>query len=310
MQQEGVRPLVTIGVPVYNDIKYVGLALADIQAQTYDNIQIIISDNCSTDGSDEICRRYAAQNPRITYIRQQHNIGPHANFRYLLDGAQGEYFMWAASDDRWDKDFVESLVCALEDAPGASVAFCPYVEIDEEGSVISDIFAFDFSGTSPTQRIIKFHLSSTSRRDAFFYGMFKRSRAVEMRFIKWWWVNKDIAINIAYPPLTYMLAVGDYRFVDSGRPLWFNRIHLNSSPRHSNKFSSRPLVAYILFHLRKINQLYETEKTIIKDYGSMRVGVLVFPTLLIRVLLDCVMAAKGIFVAGARRFRRVFLKAG
>ncbi|KAG5180376.1 nucleotide-diphospho-sugar transferase, partial [Tribonema minus] len=125
--------LVTVGIPVYNDEKYVGAAIEDILAQTYRNLEIVISDNGSTDGSADICQRYAGKDARVRYVRQERNIGPHANFRYLLDHAQGVYFMWAASDDRWDPEFIARLAGSLESRPEATVAFCPYSEIDEQG---------------------------------------------------------------------------------------------------------------------------------------------------------------------------------
>lgn len=140
------KPLVTVGIPVYNDEKYVAAAIEDILAQTYHNLEIVIADNCSTDDSGRICQSYANKDKRVRYVRHGRNIGPHANFMYLLDHAQGSYFMWAASDDRWDSEFIERLVDSLESEPDAVVAFCPYSEIDEQGRLLSGEYRFDFGG--------------------------------------------------------------------------------------------------------------------------------------------------------------------
>lgn len=294
-------PLVTVGIPIYNDEKYVAAAIDDILAQTYRNLEIVISDNCSTDGSAAICRSYVGKDARVRYVRHERNMGPHANFKYLMDHAQGAYFMWAASDDRWDSEFVERLVRSLEREPEAAVAFCPYSEIDEQGELLPGDYRFDFGGASALRRVTKFHLESSGRRDAFFYGLFRRSKATNMKFVKWWWINKTIPMNNAYPPLSYILAVGNYHLVMSDRPLWFNRVHRNSKPRHSADLASRPLFAYAAFHLRKINQLYETEKAVLAGSGSMLTGVLVFPVLVIRLLYDCLMEARRVLVGTGRR---------
>jgi glycosyltransferase involved in cell wall biosynthesis len=296
-------PLVTVGIPVYNDEKYVVAAIDDILAQTYRNLEIVISDNDSTDGSEAICRSYVGKDARVRYVRQERNIGPHANFRYLMDHAQGVYFMWAASDDRWDPEFIERLVRSLERESETAVAFCPYSEIDEQGALLPGDYRFDFGGASALRRVTKFHLEPSGRRDAFFYGLFRHSKAVKMKFIKWWWINKTIPMNNAYPPLSYILATGNYHLVVSDRPLWFNRVHLNSKPRHSADLASRPFFSYLAFHLRKLNQLYETEKAVLKGSGSILTGMLVFPVLAGRCLYDCLMEARRVLLGAIRRVR-------
>lgn len=309
MLGDGKGPLVTVGIPVYNDEKYVAAAIEDILGQTYSNLEIVISDNCSTDGSESICRTYAGKDTRVRYVRQQRNIGPHANFRYLLDHAEGTYFMWAASDDRWEPEFVERLVRSLESDPEAVVAFCPYSEIDEQGAQLPGEYRFDFSGSSPLRRITKFHLETSGRRDAFFYGLFRRSKAVKLKFIKWWWINKNIPMNIAYPPMSYILATGNYHLVPSDRPLWFNRVHLNSKPRHSADFASRLFFSYAAFHLLKINQLYETEKAVLKGSESIFTGLLVFPVLVARYLFDCVMETRRVLWGMSGKLKSLVRKA-
>jgi glycosyltransferase involved in cell wall biosynthesis len=301
--QKNDAPLVTVGIPVYNDERYVEAAIEDILAQTYRNLEIVISDNFSTDDSTEICWRYVSKDARVRYVRQERNLGPHANFRYLIDQAQGRYFMWAASDDRWDPEFIERLVYTLEEEPEAAVAFCPYVEIDEQGGLLPGMHSFDFGGASALTRITKFHLEPSGRRDAFFYGLFRMSTVVKMNFVKWWWINKTIPMNNAYPPLSYILAAGNYRLVPSNKPLWFNRVHSKSAPRHSADLASRPLFAYVAFHLRKFNQLYETEKAVLNGSGSYFICLLVFPVLFARCLWDCVLEAKRIAMGATRRLQ-------
>ena len=94
-----MRPLVTVGMPVYNGEKFIREALDALLAQTYTDFELIISDNASTDGTEASCRGYAGRDSRIRYVRQSENRGLIANFQFLLDEAAGKYFMWAAADD-------------------------------------------------------------------------------------------------------------------------------------------------------------------------------------------------------------------
>ena len=113
-------PLVSIGLPVYNGARKVIAAIEGILAQTYRNFELIISDNCSTDETEKICRNFAAKDKRIKYIRQAENIGALKNFKFVLEQAQGQYFFWAACDDWRSPDFVEVNVAFLE----ANLDYC------------------------------------------------------------------------------------------------------------------------------------------------------------------------------------------
>ena len=115
MMQDIHIPLVTVGIPTYN--RPVGLerTLQCICGQTYANLEIIVSDNCSTDSEVLlIIKKYANQDHRIKYFVQQQNITIIPNFQFLLNNASGDYFMWAADDDFWDKDFIEVCVKGMQ----------------------------------------------------------------------------------------------------------------------------------------------------------------------------------------------------
>lgn len=98
---------VSIGMPVFNGEKFIREALDSLLRQSFSDFELIISDNASTDGTERICREYAALDQRIRYIRQPTNIGAGFNFKFVLDEARSEYFMWAACDDVRSNDFVE-----------------------------------------------------------------------------------------------------------------------------------------------------------------------------------------------------------
>jgi len=103
-------PLVSIGMPVYNGEKCVGQALDSLLVQDFKDFELIISDNASTDRTAEICQAYAARDKRIQYHGTEKNTGPFLNFKRVLELARGEYFMWAADDDRWEPNFISSVM--------------------------------------------------------------------------------------------------------------------------------------------------------------------------------------------------------
>lgn len=115
--------LVSIGVPVRNAGGWIADALEQLIGQTHQNIEIILSDNNSTDGTTEVCRAFAARDTRIRYIRHDRTLGAAEHFRFVLDQARSDYFMWAAHDDRHSATYVESLLGALLKDPRASLAF-------------------------------------------------------------------------------------------------------------------------------------------------------------------------------------------
>lgn len=112
MSESMVR--ITIGMPVYNGERTLAAALEALLAQTHPAFRLVISDNASTDATARICADFAARDARITSVRQPCNIGAEANFQFVLDQADGEYFMWAAADDRKSADFLATNLTFLE----------------------------------------------------------------------------------------------------------------------------------------------------------------------------------------------------
>jgi glycosyltransferase involved in cell wall biosynthesis len=108
------EPLVTIGMPTYNRVQLLIRALDSALAQTYPRIEVVIADNASTDGTEQICHERAQTDPRIRYVRHPHNIGPTANFNELFGCCGGDYVLMLADDDWLDPDYVSRCVAALE----------------------------------------------------------------------------------------------------------------------------------------------------------------------------------------------------
>jgi len=104
----------SIGMPVYNGELFIERAIESILSQTFTDFELIISDNASTDSTQEICQSFSKKDNRIRIFKQEKNIGIHRNFYFLLSQAKGKYFAWTAVDDYLDKDFMEKNLKVLE----------------------------------------------------------------------------------------------------------------------------------------------------------------------------------------------------
>lgn len=131
------RPLVTIGICTYNRAdSYLREALQSAVDQTYPNLEIIVSDNCSVDHTEELVRGF--QDPRIRYIRHDENIGLTNNFNSCARAARGAYFLLLCDDDLIDPDFVEACMDAAEDRTDFGLIRTGMRRIDGEGRVIKE----------------------------------------------------------------------------------------------------------------------------------------------------------------------------
>lgn len=162
-------------MPVYNGERFVREALDSLLAQTFVDFELIIADNSSTDGTETICRDYAARDARIRYVRQSVNRGAWANFRFVLDEAVGKYFMWAAADDVWIATFLDRAVRHLDSEPRLALAFstletrgCP------GGDYIAEAIA-RLDARPLYQRVARYILQYDSRGKAnLCYGLMRR----------------------------------------------------------------------------------------------------------------------------------------
>jgi glycosyltransferase involved in cell wall biosynthesis len=147
------KPLVTVGVVVYNEGRFIRETIESLLAQNYEYLEIVICDNCSTDNSADICRAAAETDERIRYIRHDENIGAPANSIFALGEARGDYFIWAAGHDIWAPDLIGKCVDALEQNPGAAIAYGTSTWIDIEGNELQKESGwYDTRGLDPMLR--------------------------------------------------------------------------------------------------------------------------------------------------------------
>jgi glycosyltransferase involved in cell wall biosynthesis len=137
MADQNPLPLVSIGISTYNRANdYLEAALRSAVEQTYPNIEIIVSDNCSTDHTEAVVKSFLS--PRIKYFRQEKNIGANNNFNFCLEMAHGNYFLLLHDDDLIDPDFIEICMKALGDAQVGIIRTGTRI-IDEQGKTINKV---------------------------------------------------------------------------------------------------------------------------------------------------------------------------
>jgi glycosyltransferase involved in cell wall biosynthesis len=146
-------PLVSIGLPVYNEAHFIDSTLTSLRAQDYPQLEIIISDNASTDDTLAICERHAREDARIRLERTDTNRGATENFLHVLRLAQGEYFMWAGGHDLWTPNFVSACATRLEHFPNADLAYGSSCWIDGDGKPLTRESGYaDTRGLAPLAR--------------------------------------------------------------------------------------------------------------------------------------------------------------
>lgn len=130
------EPRLSIGLPVYNGEDYLAQSLDALLGQTYEDFELIISSNASTDATDDICRSYEARDPRIRFFRQPENIGAAPNHDFVFRQARGELFKWASGDDLYARDLLSRCIALLDEHPDVVLAHSWTAAIDGNGDVI------------------------------------------------------------------------------------------------------------------------------------------------------------------------------
>jgi glycosyltransferase involved in cell wall biosynthesis len=129
---------VSIGLPVFNGEKYISEAIESILSQTYEDFELIISDNASSDKTQTICREYAGRDDRIRYYRNKINLGGPENYNRTFKLSTGEYFKWAAYDDVLAPEYLRKCVKVLDSDPSLILCHSRVVRIDENGIIVGN----------------------------------------------------------------------------------------------------------------------------------------------------------------------------
>ena len=168
------RPTVSIGLPVYNGENFICAAIESILQQTFQDYELIISDNASTDRTAEICQHYASQDARIRYYRNPVNRGPAWNYNRVFHLSSGEYFKWVAHDDVLAPAFIETTLAALIADESAVLSFSKVDIIDATSRIIKQYdMAIASNSNQPATRFKA--MINIKHRCYDIFGLFKTS---------------------------------------------------------------------------------------------------------------------------------------
>ncbi len=224
-------PRVSIGVPVYNGATTIARALDSALNQSFDDFELIISDNGSTDHTAEICEAYKERDPRIRYIRQPCNLGPAANFRFLVDAAQAPYFLWAACDDIRSPDFLEENVRFLDAHPDYVASASPNCM---EGQDPSGPSLVTFAMLGSVEERFRSFFKNAWISHGIFYSLTRTDVLRECDVLGKQFLGVDWAINL------YMASRGKIGRVDKGLTL-FGTGGLSKGPNAWSTFRTHPV---------------------------------------------------------------------
>ena len=167
-------PLVSVGMPVFNGESYLEEAIRSVLGQTLGDLELILCDNASTDRTAEICRDFAASDPRVRYYRNARNLGAAPNYNLAYAQARGRYFKWLAHDDRILPSFLEKTCRILEQRSEVLLCYSVVSYIDAGGARLglydSELGRADTG--SPSERFAWMVLRSHSCVD--FFGLIRR----------------------------------------------------------------------------------------------------------------------------------------
>jgi len=231
------RPKVSLGMPVYNADRYLQGAIDSLLAQSFEDFEIVISDNASTDATEEICRAYMQKDDRIRYFRSRQNYGVIHNFNNAFRLSQGQYFKWAASDDVCGRDYLLRAVQMLDDDPSVVLVWAKTVGIDEGGervplaSEVSDLNSpRSVYSPDPVVRLRRL-LRNMWWVDGPFYGLIRANALAQTRWLHPAHPSGDQIL------LTELSLKG--RFYEIPEEMFFARVHPGKTSRRHSKLRDR-----------------------------------------------------------------------
>jgi glycosyltransferase involved in cell wall biosynthesis len=148
----GAAPTVSICLPVFNGENYLAEAIESILAQTFTDFELVITDNASTDRTEEICRKFADADGRVRYHRNERNVGGARNQAIAVDLSKGRYVRLSAHDDKMAPTHLEECLAVLERRPDVVIVFTSTVVLDDVGAVVGGYHSTRGTGPTPSAR--------------------------------------------------------------------------------------------------------------------------------------------------------------
>jgi glycosyltransferase involved in cell wall biosynthesis len=126
-------PRLSIGIPVYNGQEYLPELLESLLVQTFEDFEILICDNASSDRTGDICREFAHRDRRVHYTCNERNLGAVANFNHVFEMSTAPLFKWAAHDDLYHSDYLSECIRVLDANADVVLAHTGTAFIDDRG---------------------------------------------------------------------------------------------------------------------------------------------------------------------------------
>ncbi len=237
--------LVSIGLPTYNGLPYLKKAVESALNQTYSNIELIITDNPSTDGTQMFCEEYAKKDRRVKYIRHQKDIGAFKNYNSAFKNAQGKYYCWLSFDDYLDKYFIEKCVTKLREDKKAIMAISNFVFVNISGEIVFKPNPKDYF---PIEKDLYLRLKEyillywILGKATLFHGLWRRE-AIANEIIR---DLPDSDIGFIFRGLSR----GNFLFVDE--VLFYKGILPGRESREHEKLTFRRVISSIFFRIKLI----------------------------------------------------------
>lgn len=271
--------VVTVGLASYNRPLLLKRAIESIKSQTYQNLEILVSDNGSTDPQTvALIEDFAASDPRVRIFLHSPNQGPFFNFQTLLENATGKYFIWLADDDYWCDSFLENLLFHAQQSGAALTygkAIVVDVELPEEDRVVKEMR----TSTGCLASLTSFARFDT---DSIIYGLFETKTGKLCKLmLRDWYVPRFISKNASflrydfasYVFLYGLLATGSFCNASSQQTIHF--VGGRPPVRLARKIGGRHLLlilANILIHLQMLSRMLKVSLLV-----SSRCGLLLAP---------------------------------
>lgn len=214
--------LTSIGLPVRNGEKTIEDVARSVLRQDYENLELIISDNASTDGTEAVCRELAATDDRVRYHRQPQNIGLVANFRWVKHHARGEFFRWIGDDDAMARNYVSRCVEVFADDPRLILVTTQLQYTEGDGPARS--LPYDGTGLRSDDPAVRFSEMLRLLTETYLlldpvYGMFRREAVAGIPYKNMLRGDEVFAAKVALAgPWTHIPEVLAHRHWDRIRP--------------------------------------------------------------------------------------------
>lgn len=282
----GAGPAISIGMPVFNGAEYLAAALDSALAQTFQDWELLLRDNASTDGTAAICRDYAARDPRIRYERAAVNEGAARNHNQTFALARAPYFKWWAADDLCAPTFLERCAAALDARPDAVVAYPLAERIDAHGAVLHRLEQYLSHGSWPASPAGRFRMlaeefmfSGGVTAPLYFYGLLRaealrRTRLVGPYIASDWILDLELALTGRFIEIPeYLLQIREHAGSSSlgVNRLRYDRVQAVSDPRVRGRFRvflarARRYPEHVIVVAR--SSLPRREKVVLMAYAS------------------------------------------